>query len=325
MVRFIFVRLLQSVITLMGVTFFSFLIIKMAPGDYLDQLRLNPQVSAETIELLKKQYGLDKPLLVQYLKWLKSAVTFDLGYSFQYHAPVLELIKERIGNTLLLTLSSAVLSWFFALTLGFLAGFKEGSWVDKLIKAYAYTFMSFPSFFLAFILLLGVSKTGILPVGGMHSAGFERMSLFEKTFDLLKHAVVPVLTLSLVSTASMVRLVRSSVIEILNSPMVLFLKAKGLPKRVMIKHIFKNVMNPFTTLIGYEIAGLLSGAALVEIIVGWPGLGTLMLDAVLSQDLFLVMGGLYIGTIMLLLGNLIADILLAVLDPRIRERELIGR
>ncbi|SNZ13972.1 ABC transporter permease [Hydrogenobacter hydrogenophilus] len=325
MVRFLFVRLLQSVITLLGVTFLSFLIIKMAPGDYLDQLRLNPQISPETIELLKKQYGLDKPLSVQYLKWLKSAITFDLGYSFQYHAPVLELIKERIGNTLLLTLSSAIISWFFALTLGFLAGFREGTWIDRLIKAYAYTFMSFPSFFLAFILLLIVSKTGILPVGGMHSAGFERMSLSERTLDLLKHMVVPVLTLSLVSTASMVRLVRSSVIEVLSSPMVLFLKAKGLPKKVMIKHVFKNVMNPFTTLIGYEIAGLLSGAALIEIIVGWPGLGTLMLDAVLSQDLFLVMGGLYIGTIMLLLGNLIADILLAVLDPRIRERELISK
>lgn len=325
MIRFILVRLLQAVPTLLGVTFLSFIIIKMAPGDYLDQLRLNPQISPETIELLKKQYGLDKPAIVQYIKWLKSALVFDLGYSFQYHAPVTELIKERIGNTLLLTLTSGVLSWIFAIFLGFLAGFKEDTWIDKLIKVYAYTFMSFPSFFLAFILLLIASKTGILPVGGMHSVGFEHMNLFEKVIDLSKHMFVPVFTLTFVSTASMVRLVRSSVIEVLHSPIVIFLRAKGVSRWVMIKHIFKNVMNPFTTLIGYEIAGLLSGAALIEIIVGWPGLGLLMLDAVLSQDLFLVMGGLYIGTIMLLLGNLIADILLALIDPRIREREIMGR
>lgn len=325
MFRFLLVRLGQAVITLLGVTFLSFLIIKMAPGDYLDQLRLNPQISPETIETLKKQYGLDKPVMVQYIKWLKSAVMFDLGYSFQYHAPVIKLIKERVGNTLLLTLTSAVLSWILAVLLGLLAGFKEGTLIDKLIKAYAYTFMSFPSFFLAFLLLLIASKTGALPVGGMQSAGFESMTTFEKLLDIAKHMVVPVLTLTLVSTAGMLRLVRSSVIEVLQSPITTFLRAKGVPQRVIVKHVLKNAMNPFTTLIGYEIAGLLSGAALIEIIVGWPGLGLLMLDAVLSQDLFLVMGGLYIGTIMLLLGNLIADILLALIDPRIREREIIGR
>lgn len=245
MIRFILVRLLQAVPTLLGVTFLSFIIIKMAPGDYLDQLRLNPQISPETIELLKKQYGLDKPAIVQYIKWLKSALVFDLGYSFQYHAPVTELIKERIGNTLLLTLTSGVLSWIFAIFLGFLAGFKEDTWIDKLIKVYAYTFMSFPSFFLAFILLLIASKTGILPVGGMHSVGFEHMNLFEKVIDLSKHMFVPVFTLTFVSTASMVRLVRSSVIEVLHSPIVIFLRAKGVSRWVMIKHIFKKRDEPF--------------------------------------------------------------------------------
>ena len=323
MLRFLVVRLIQAFITLVGVTFLSFLIIKLAPGDYLDQLRLNPQVSPETIELLKKQYGLDRPLIVQYVSWLKSALTFDLGYSFQYHAPVVELIKERIGNTLLLTLPSAILSWVLAMLLGFWAGLKEGSFVDKFIRAYAYTFMSLPSFFLAFLFLLFASKTGILPVGGMQSPGFEKMSFWEKVWDITTHAFVPVMTLTLVSTAGMLRLVRSAVIEVLNSPMVVMLRAKGLPQGMILKHVFKNVLNPFTTLIGYEIAGLLSGAALIEIIVGWPGLGLLMLDAVLSQDLFLVMGGLYIGTIMLLLGNLIADLLLALIDPRIREREVL--
>ncbi|MEJ7554332.1 MAG: ABC transporter permease [Aquificaceae bacterium] len=323
MVGFLLYRLLQAFITLLGVTFLSFLIIKLAPGDYLDQLKLNPQISPETIEALKRQYGLDQNLLLQYIKWLTSALRFDLGYSFQYHAPVSQLIGERIWNTLLLTATSTVLSWLIAVPLGLLAGLKEGTWIDRLIRAYSYVFMSFPSFFLAFIILVLVSKTGYLPVGGPFSPDFHKLSLWGKIVDVLSHLFVPVLTLTLVSSAGLIRLMRSSVIEIKNSPMVVMLRAKGVSDWVIIKHILRNAMNPFTTLIGYEIAGLLSGAALIEIIVGWPGLGTLMLDAVLSQDLFLVMGGLYIGTIMLLIGNLIADILLAIVDPRVREREII--
>lgn len=324
MVWFLSYRLLQAFLTLVGVTFVSFVIIKLAPGDYLDQLRLNPQISPETIEALKKQYGLDQNLLVQYAKWLLSALSFDLGYSFQYHAPVSQLIGERVWNTLLLTVSSTLLSWLVALPLGMVAGLKENSPLDKAIRAYSYLFMSVPSFFLAFLLLLLVSKTGYLPVGGLHSPQFHQLSLWGKLLDLLAHMAVPVLTLTLVSSAGLVRLMRSSVIEIKNSPMVLMLRAKGVSQWVVLKHIFKNAMNPFTTLIGYEIAGLLSGAALIEIIVGWPGLGTLMLDAVLSQDLFLVMGGLYVGTIMLLVGNLLADLLLASIDPRVREKEILS-
>ncbi|WPM32795.1 ABC transporter permease [Hydrogenobacter sp. T-2] len=323
MVGFLLYRLLQAFITLLGVTFLSFLIIKLAPGDYLDQLKLNPQISPETIEALKRQYGLDQNLLLQYVKWLTSALRFDLGYSFQYHAPVSQLIGERVWNTLLLTATSTVLSWLIAVPLGMWAGLKEGTWIDRLIRAYSYAFMSFPSFFLAFVILVLVSKTGYLPVGGPYSPDFHKLSLWGKIVDVLSHLFVPVLTLTLVSSAGLIRLMRSSVIEIKNSPMVVMLRAKGVSDWVIIKHILRNAMNPFTTLIGYEIAGLLSGAALIEIIVGWPGLGTLMLDAVLSQDLFLVMGGLYIGTIMLLIGNLIADILLAVVDPRVREREII--
>ncbi len=323
MVGFLFYRLFQGFITLLGVTFLSFLIIKLAPGDYLDQLKLNPQISPETIEALKRQYGLDQNVFLQYIRWLLSAFKFDLGYSFQYHAPVSQLIGERVWNTLLLTVTSTILSWLIAVPLGMIAGLKEGSLVDKLIRAYSYAFMSFPSFFLAFIILVIVSKTGYLPVGGPYSPDFHKLSLWGKVVDVVSHLFVPVLTLTLVSSAGLIRLMRSSVIEIKNSPMVVMLRAKGVSQWVILRHIFKNAMNPFTTLIGYEIAGLLSGAALIEIIVGWPGLGTLMLDAVLSQDLFLVMGGLYIGTIMLLMGNLVADILLALIDPRVREREII--
>ncbi len=321
MFRFILFRLLQAVPTVLGVTFISFLIIKLAPGDFLDQLKLNPQISPETIERLKKLYGLDQPALIQYFKWLKSAVFFDLGYSFQYHTPVTELIMERIPNTLLLSVSSALISWTLAIPLGMVSAFREGSKLDKLIQAYAYSFMSIPSFFLAFIFLFIASRTGWFPIGGVQSPDFESLSLLGKVLDILHHLFIPAMTLALVSLAGLTRLVRSAVIEVLKSPMIVMLKAKGVPQRVIVKHVFKNAMNPFTTLLGYEVASLISGAALIEIITGWPGMGMLMLDAVLSQDLFLVMGGLYIGTIMLIVGNLIADLLLAWIDPRVRERE----
>ncbi len=321
MLKFVLFRLLQAVPTILGVTFISFLIIKLAPGDFLDQLKLNPQISPETIERLKRLYGLDEPTLVQYLKWLRSAIFFDLGYSFQYHAPVTQLIAERIPNTLLLSVSSALLSWGIAVPIGTLAAFKEGGKFDRLVQAYAYSFMSLPSFFLAFIFLFLASKTGWFPIGGVQSPDFENLSPVGKVLDILHHLFIPAMTLSLVSTAGLIRLVRSAVIEVLKSPMVVMLRAKGLPKGMVVKHVVKNAMNPFTTLLGYEIASLISGAALIEIITGWPGMGMLMLDAVLSQDLFLVMGGLYIGTIMLIAGNLIADLLLAWIDPRVRERE----
>ena len=321
MLKFVLIRLLQAIPTILGVTFISFLIIKLAPGDFLDQLKLNPQISPETIERLKKLYGLDQPTLVQYFKWLKSAVFFDLGYSFQYHTPVVELIAERIPNTLLLSVSSALISWTLSIPLGMLSAFREGSKLDKLIQAYAYSFMSIPSFFLAFIFLFIASRTGWFPIGGIQSPDFENLSLLGKVLDILHHLFIPAMTLALVSLAGLTRLVRSAVIEVLKSPMIVMLKAKGVPQRVVVKHVFKNAMNPFTTLLGYEVASLISGAALIEIITGWPGMGMLMLDAVLSQDLFLVMGGLYIGTIMLIVGNLIADLLLAWIDPRVRERE----
>jgi len=318
MLSFILLRLLQAIPTILGVTFLSFLIIKLAPGDYLDQLRLNPQVSPETIERLEKLYGLDQPLLVQYLLWLKNALLFDLGYSFQYHAPVLDLIAERIPNTLLLSVSSALFAWTLAIPLGTLAA--EGSAFDRLVQAFSYTFMSVPSFFLAFLFLFFASRTGLLPVGGMQSADFASLSATEKILDVLSHLAIPALTLGLVSLAGLLRLTRSAVLEILKSPMVVMLRAKGVGRLTLVKHVLKNAMNPFTTLLGYEIASLISGSALIEIIVGWPGMGMLMLNAVLSQDIFLVMGGLYIGTIMLIVGNLIADLLLAYIDPRVRER-----
>lgn len=325
MILYILRRLYQLIPLLVGITFLSFVIIQLAPGDYLDQLRMNPQISEKTLNELTRLYGLDQPLIVQYFKWLLNALRFDLGYSFSYQMPVLELIKDRIGNTLLLSVMSGLIAWLLAIPLGILAALKPNSVIDKGIQIFSFTFMSMPGFFFAFLMLFFAVKTGIFPAGGAYSPNYEQLSLFEKIIDRLWHASLPALVIGIGSLAGLVRLVRSTMIEQLQSEYVLFARAKGLPEReVVLKHALKNALNPFITILGFEIASLLSGSALIEIIINWPGMGMLMLDAVLSQDLYLVMGGLYVGAIMLIIGNLIADILLAKLDPRIRQREVEG-
>jgi peptide/nickel transport system permease protein len=254
-----------------------------------------------------------------------NALTFDLGYSFSFHVPVTQLIQERVWNTLFLSVTSAILAWGLAVPMGIWAALRPNSWVDKFIQLFSFTFMSIPNFFLAFLMLFLAVKTGIFPTGGATSPDYDQMNLLGKIGDRLWHVALPAFVLAVGSLAGLVRLVRSAMIESLQSEYVLFARAKGLPeKEVIFKHALKNALNPFITLIGFEIANLLSGAALVEIIVNWPGMGMLMLDAVLKQDLYLVMGGLYIGAIMLIIGNLIADILLAKIDPRVRQREIEG-
>jgi peptide/nickel transport system permease protein len=326
MLKYLIKRLLQMVPLLVGMTFVSFLIIKLAPGDFLTQLELNPSYSKETIESLRKLYGLDQNVFVQYFHWLKNALVFNLGYSFAYHKPVLELIKERLLNTLELTVSSFVLSWLLAVPLGIVAAVYRGKLLDRAITLFSLFGISVPNFFLAFLLMFFAAKSGLLPVGGVVSQNYEQLTFFGKVVDRLKHLAVPLTVLVVGSVAGLLRLVRSTVLDELNKDYVKVAIAKGLPyRRVVLKHAFRNALNPFLTLVGFDIAGLLSGAALVEIITAWPGMGRLMFEAVMSQDIFVVMGSLYIGGIMLIVGNLIADLLLALNDPRIREKEVEGK
>ncbi|MCX7737955.1 MAG: ABC transporter permease [Hydrogenothermaceae bacterium] len=325
MILYILKRLYQLIPLVVGITFLSFIIVQLAPGDYLDQLRMNPQISEKTINDMVKVYGLDKPLIIQYINWLLNALRFDLGYSFSYQMPVLELIKDRLFNTLFLSVVSGLIAWLLAIPLGIVAALKPNSLVDRFIQVFSFTFMSMPGFFFAFLMLFFAVKTGLFPTGGAYSPDYEQLSLYEKILDRLWHVSLPAIVIGVGSLAGLVRLVRSTMIEQLQSDYVLFARAKGLPERdVILKHALRNTLNPFITILGFEIASLLSGSALIEIIINWPGMGMLMLDAVLSQDLYLVMGGLYIGAIMLIVGNLIADLLLAKLDPRIRQREVEG-
>ena len=300
-------------------TLLSFLVIQLAPGDYFDQLRMNPQISPATIEKMRAQYNLDKPLLIQFLKWTQGIVRFDFGYSFSYHTPVSSLIFARLGNTLILGIAAMLISWGLAIPIGIYCAVKQYTWVDKFFSFFSYVGMSLPTFFTAFLLLFLAAITGWLPTGGMVSADHDTMTWFRKILDILYHLIIPAAVLGFHSIASLSRFMRGNLLENLRQQYVITARAKGLKERVVIlKHTLRNSINPMITIFGYSLPDLLSGAALTEIICSWPGLGRLMLEAVLTQDIFVIMADLLMGGLLLILGNLVADVLLAISDPRIR-------
>jgi peptide/nickel transport system permease protein len=312
-------RLLISIPLLLAISFITFLFIQIAPGDYFDTLRLNPQISEETIKLYESQYHLDEPWFIQYLWWLKNLSRLDLGYSFSQKSPVLSVIRTRLLNTLILSVSSLIFTWILAIPLGIICAVRQYRTIDKFLTGISFLGLSVPSFFLAIVLLYMASLVGILPLGGMRSADFEQFSLFGRIFDILRHLIIPTLVISLGAIASLQRLMRGNMLEVLRQRYILTARAKGLPEnQVFYRHALKNALNPLVTIFGYHLSDLLSGVALTEIICNWPGLGSVMLTAVRSQDIFLVMGAMLISGIMLIAGNLFADILLAWLDPRIR-------
>ena len=322
MIRFVLKRLLIAIFLLLGMSFITFLLMRLTPGNYLDTLRLDPQISQDTLDHYQKLYQLNKPAWVQYFHWLGSLLRGDLGYSFYYNVPVASLIGGRMGNTFLLSFASFLLTWLVAIPLGIWVALNRNRWVDRLVQFIAYIFLSLPTFFIAMILLLWASQTAWLPLGGMTSPDFDHFGIGGKIGDIARHLVIPTIALSLGSIAALQRIMRGNMLEELGKLYVTSARAKGLSKMgVIYVHVLRNALNPLITLLGYEFAGLLSGAAIMEILTSWPGLGALMLTAVRAKDIYLVMASMMMGGLMFIIGNLIADILLAKADPRIRLGE----
>ena len=319
MLRFILKRLLFLIPLLLGITFLTFFLIKIAPGDFLDSLKLNPQISKDTIKIYEEKFHLDKPFFIQYLVWLRNLLRGDLGYSFSYKAQVSKVLSSRLVNTFILSLSALIFTWIFVIPLGIVAALKRNKFIDKFLSFFSYLGIATPSFFLAFLLLYLASFTNWLPLGGMHSIRFYELNFWGRMVDLGKHLIIPTVVLSVGSICVLQRIMRSNLLEVLGSPYILGAKARGIKRRrILYIHALKNAINPMITIFGYQFSALLSGAALVEIVLGWPGLGTVMLEAVMAQDLYLVMGAMLMGGVLLIVGNLLADILLAFFDPRIR-------
>lgn len=317
--RFVAKRLIQTIPLIIIVSLLSFFIIRLSPIDPLAELRLNPSISQETLDKEIKRLNLDKPIGIQYLSWAKSFLKGDLGYTSSGEK-VSTKLKERIPNTLLLTLIVIIMTWSVGVPLGILASIKKETFFDRTLTILSSIGMAIPSFFFAILMLILAVKTGIFPVGGLTSYNFNEMNFFEKIFDIIRHVALPAIVLFTISLSGLQRQMRANMLEILDSDYIKFARAKGLSEnKVIFKHALRNAINPMITLLGFEFAGLLSGAALTEYVFQYPGLGRLILEAVMKSDINLVMASLMMGTIMLIVGNLIADILLILTDPRLKR------
>lgn len=318
--KYIIKRILQTIPLLIMVSLISFFIIRLSPVDPLAELKLNPSVSPATVERERQRLGLDKPIIVQYGKWAYSFVQGDLGVT-STGEKVSQKLKERIPNTLLLTSIVILLTWLVGVPLGIIAAVNWKTPFDRILTVLTSIGMAIPSFFFAVLLLIFAVKTGWFPIGGLTNPNFADMSFIGKLWDITHHLILPVIVLFTISLAGLQRQMRANMLDVLDSDYVKFARAKGLSEfSVIYKHALRNAINPMITLLGFEFAGLLSGAALTEYVFQYPGLGRLILEAVMKSDINLVMASLMMGAIMLVLGNLIADILLIITDPRIRVK-----
>jgi peptide/nickel transport system permease protein len=312
-------RLIRAALLLVGVSALCFLFTEMAPGSFFDEMRLNPQISPETVSALRSRYGLDQGLVVRYGRWVKSAVRADFGYSIAYNVPVAALLWDRAKNTLLLTATATLLSWLLSLPLGVWTAARRGRLPDKTLTLTSSLLISVPEVVIAVALLAIAVRWRLLPVGGIALLGHEELSFGARVQDVGRHMLLPVIILALAESAIIVRHVRSSVIEVLGAPFVQAARSFGVgPTRLLFRHVLPVAASPAISLFGFSLAGLLSGSLLVEVICGWPGLGPLILDATLSRDFYLVIGGIMFSALFMLGGTLIADIMLLASDPRIR-------
>jgi peptide/nickel transport system permease protein len=270
---------------------------------------------------MERVYHLDSNnVFERYWYWLWPALRGDFGFSFTKSATVWSLIGERVPNTLLLTGSALTFSWVFAIPLGMAAAVYRNRWVDKLIGFISFFGLSIPSLFFSLLMILFAAKTRLFPVGGIHNQViWDTMSGWEKFVDTLWHLFLPMIVLGTIGLAQYVRQMRSEMIETLSQDYIRTARAKGLSqRRILTRHALGNAINPLVTIFGFSLASLLAGALLTEYVFAWPGLGTLTFDALINKDEPLVMASVVMLVLMLVVGNVIADILLGIIDPRIR-------
>jgi len=319
MLKYIFRRILQTIPTLFGITIISFLIINLAPGTPIG-MTLNPKASPEVIKQMEKNYDLDKPYHVQYILWLKKLFTGKL-YSFKDGKPVMEKIRERLPATIILNLIAAIIIYFLAIPLGVFSATKQYSFGDNVGTFFAYVGISIPSFWLAYLLILGTVKLFGFPVLGIRSFTLVSQDLAPLFFDRLAHLVLPSIVLAISGIGAISRYARSSMLEVIRQDYIRTAKAKGLsPDEINYNHALRNALLPIITLIGFLVPGLIGGSVIIETVFAWPGIGRMAYQAILSRDYSVIMTINTIVAVLVLFGNLLSDILYAWVDPRIRYK-----
>lgn len=324
MLLYLLKRLLLMVPLLLGITLISFVVIHLAPGEPTDlQTQLNPEVSVELQQRLRAQYDLDQPLMVQYGKWLGRLVRFDFGDSFtQDRRPVASKIAEHLPVTILINVLSIGLILAVAVPIGIISAVRRNSHFDRLTTIFVFVGFATPSFWLALLLMdvLGV-RYGLFPIVGLKSLGYDYLSWSGRMFDILHHLVLPVFVSAFGGLAGFSRYMRANMLEVIRQDYILTARAKGLTEKAVIcKHALRNALLPVITILGLSVPGLIGGSVIFETIFAIPGMGKLFYDGVMMRDYPLIMGILVIGAVLTLVGNLLADVGYALVDPRIRHR-----
>lgn len=319
MTAFIARRLGRALLVLLCVSFLAFYLIDLAPGQYFETLRLNPQVSRQTLAALQNDYGLNRPLPLRYVEWLRSIGRGELGFSFTYNSPVWPLLRPRLGNTLLLTTTALLFSWLIAIPLGVWLANHRRHWQDRIFAFTTTFFLALPEVLVGLLLLAFALYTRWFPTGGMFSLWHADLGPWDKLQDLVRHLLLPVAGLVAGTLPILVRHVRSAMIEVLHAPFIIAARSHGIPRRqLLLRHAFPAAMNSLLSLFGVTVGMLLSTSLLIEVIMSWPGLGPMLLQAILERDSYVVIAIVIFSTLLLATGNLIADMSLYFADPRIR-------
>ncbi|MEO7743392.1 MAG: ABC transporter permease [Usitatibacter sp.] len=319
MLRFVIRRLLQLVPVLLAIATLNFFLLQIAPGDAADIIAgQSGHATPEFVAALRAEFGLDQPMWKQYLLYLGKLVTLDLGYSFQYQLPVASLIADRLPSTLLLMVPSLAIAIGLGVALGVVASRRRGGWVDGLVSIGALVVYATPVFWLGLMLIVLFSiQLGWLPSSGMVDVRANPAGL-AYALDVARHLVLPVVTMALFYIAIYTRLMRASMLEVYSLDFITTARAKGVPEGgIAWRHAARNALLPVVTLAGLQFGHLLGGSVLVETVFGWPGLGRLVFDSLQQRDLNLLLGILFVSSIVVVVANLLADLTYGVLDPRI--------
>lgn len=307
-------KIIETLIVMLLISFFSFGIIYIAPGD-ISSMYITPEMTAAEKEMIMEKLGMNQSMGEQYIAWLNKALHGDMGVSLANKASVAPQLIAKLPNTILLMAAAMVLSLVLAIPLGLWAGYKQGGVVDNIISLLAYVGMSIPSFFMGMLLIVVFTgKLHILPSGGIHTVGHESV------FDTIKHMIMPSITLSLGHLAVYIRYIRANTIGQLSEEYVLTAEAKGTTApRILKDHILKNTLLPIITLLGMNLASLVCGSFIIESVFGWPGVGMFAMTAIGQRDYPVIMAYIMLSGFILVIGNLLADILYAFADPRIKR------
>ncbi|MFH1684647.1 MAG: ABC transporter permease [Candidatus Margulisiibacteriota bacterium] len=317
--KFIVRRLLQLIPLLIGVSLISFFVMHLAPGDPT-ALFTDPNIDPADLARIRANWGLDKPIIAQYFYWLGNVLRGDFGTSYMTGQPVISEILGRLPNTLLLMITSYILTLLITIPLGVISAVRKGTWFDNMVTVLSFAGMATPSFWLGLMLmLLFAVKLGWLPAVGMYDPLLHNPSLITRVLDVAKHMILPLTTMTLLSLAGITRYQRAAMLEVLDQDFVRTARSKGLPEKVVIfKHALRNALIPIVTILGLSLPSLFGGAFIIETIFAWPGMGRLGVLAIFQRNYPLIMGIVIFSAVLIMFGNLLADIGYALVDPRIR-------